>query len=119
MGYRSFRDRQGTDWQAWDVVPALADRRVQERRTSRGAFEGERRRATERRVTIGRRPTLHAGLNGGWLCFEGAVEKRRLSPIPNDWLACTPEQLEQYLASAKPASRLTGPVTIPRLLRDG
>jgi hypothetical protein len=108
MGYRSFRDRQGMDWQAWDVIPALADRRLHERRTQRVSFDDDRRRINDRRVLVGRRPALHAGMSGGWLCFEGAEEKRRLSPIPPDWLACAVERLQLYLAAAKPAVRVTG-----------
>ena len=32
MGYRIFKDSTGTEWQTWDVVPHLAERRVRERR---------------------------------------------------------------------------------------
>ena len=32
MGYRVFTDSQGTEWQAWDVVPQLTERREVERR---------------------------------------------------------------------------------------
>ena len=106
MGYRSFRDRQGIDWQAWDVVPALSERRLNERRTSRTGYDSDRRVSRDRRVTPGRRPALNSGLGDGWLCFEAATEKRRLTPIPTDWLACAVEQLERYLASAKPAVRI-------------
>jgi hypothetical protein len=117
MGYRSFRDTKGMDWQAWDVIPALADRRLHERRVQRTSIGAERRRATDRRVKVGRRPGLHAGMSDGWLCFEGAEEKRRLSPIPADWLRCAVERLELYLAAAKPAVRLTSPILTGDLSR--
>jgi hypothetical protein len=32
MGYRVFRDSQGKEWQAWDVVPQLTERLELERR---------------------------------------------------------------------------------------
>ena len=32
MGYRIFRDSHGTEWQTWDVIPRMGDRRVSERR---------------------------------------------------------------------------------------
>ena len=54
---------------------------------------------------------LTAGLDGGWLCFENAREKRRLAPIPN-WTRCSSEELDRYLQSAKRAHR---PATAPRL----
>jgi hypothetical protein len=111
MGYRSFRDEQGMDWQAWDVVPALADRRIQERRVHRRTLDDDRRRMNDRRVTPGHRPPVNAGMSGGWLCFEAAAGKRRLAPIPADWLGCAIERLRHYLAVAKPAARMTGPLT--------
>ncbi len=109
MGYRVFTDSQGNVWQTWDVVPQLAERRVSDRRSpALSAAEAElreRRRATDRRVVAGRRPVLSAGLNGGWLCFEAPAEKRRLTPIPSDWLRCDEACLERYCRQAKPALR--------------
>jgi len=106
MGYRVFRDSQGTEWQAWDVVPQLTERREIERRVRMDPLEHvDRRREPDRRVIKGRRPMLTAGLDGGWLCFENPIEKRRLTPIPADWTRCTAEALERYLKSAKRAPR--------------
>jgi len=106
MGYRVFRDSQGTEWQTWDVVPQLTERREVERRVRIAPVEhADRRRAQDRRVIKGRRPVLTAGLDGGWLCFENEAEKRRLTPIPADWQRCTTRELEQYLHAAKRAPR--------------
>lgn len=106
MGYRVFRDSQGTEWQAWDVVPQLTERREVERRVRIAPVEhADRRRAQDRRVIKGRRPMLTAGLDGGWLCFENETEKRRLTPIPADWARCSSAELEQYLHEAKRAPR--------------
>jgi hypothetical protein len=104
MGYRVFKDSRGTEWQTWDVVPQLAERRAGERRRGEAAaaVSAERRR-TERRMVTGRRPVLSAGLDGGWLCFEARAEKRRLTPIPHDWLRCDDDCLERYCRQAKPA----------------
>ena len=104
MGYRVFRDSQGTEWQTWDVVPQLAERRAADRRRGGAGVAGAvERRRVERRTTVGRRPVLSAGLDGGWLCFEAQVEKRRLTPIPPDWQRCDEACLEQYLRRATPA----------------
>jgi hypothetical protein len=116
MGYRVFKDSQGTEWQAWDVVPQLSERRVGERRRKRLPPPGTERRSLERRLVNGRRPVLSAGLDGGWLCFEARVEKRRLTPIPSDWQRCGEERLEQYLRAAKPAMRASAAVDISTLL---
>ena len=108
MGYRVFRDSKGLEWQTWDVIPQLAERRTADRRRAEAPMRptpvpADRRRADDRRVVIGRRPMLSAGLDGGWLCFEAAVEKRRLTPIPGDWLRCDEASLERYCRQAKPA----------------
>jgi len=107
MGYRVFKDSRGIEWQAWDVIPQLTERRELERRKSLEPVpHADRRRSlTDRRLMRGNRPYLTAGLDGGWLCFEADVEKRRLTPIPLDWLKCSEAQLESYCNAAKRAPR--------------
>jgi hypothetical protein len=39
-------------------------------------------------------------MEAGWLCFESAAEKRRLSPVPADWEECPAEVLAGYLEGA-------------------
>jgi len=108
MGYRIFRDSAGTEWQTWDVVPRLAERRTVERRVSVAAAPSvERRRSMERRVRDGRRPMLTSGLDSGWLCFEASLQKRRLTPIPDDWERCPVARLEEYCREARPAMRIS------------
>lgn len=106
MGYRIFRDSAGREWQTWDVVPRLGERRVRDRRMrALPPPREERRRAVDRRIVSGRRPLLSAGLDNGWLCFETEVEKRRLAPIPVDWVNCAADRLEEYCRAARPAVR--------------
>jgi hypothetical protein len=112
MGYRLFKDSQGTEWQTWDVVPHLAERRTGDRRRVNAPPPGRERRAMDRRITSSRRSVVSAGLDCGWLCFEAPVEKRRLAPIPADWLRCAEEQLEEYLRQAKPAPRTSAAADI-------
>jgi hypothetical protein len=105
MGYRNFLDTNGIEWQAWDIVPQLAERRATERRAARLAVTTERRRANERRHEGGGRPVLSRGFSAGWLCFDALLEKRRLAPAPADWLVCCLARLEEYLRAAVPAPR--------------
>jgi hypothetical protein len=113
MSYRIFRDSKGTEWQAWDVIPRLAERRMSERRARVPEPVATNRRSLfERRVTPGQRPLLSSQMEGGWLCFEAPEEKRRLSPIPSDWINCAREKLEQYLWRAIPARRVTSEMGI-------
>lgn len=117
MSYREFRDSQGTEWQAWDVVPQLAERRTTDRRLSRVQADVERRGQLDRRLIVGRRPMLTKGLNGGWLCFEARAEKRRLSPIPDDWAQCDAHALETYCRSARTAPRVSDRFHFPEIER--
>lgn len=109
MSYRFFEDSTGTEWQVWDVVPRLEERRtasVPERRVEIKVIPFADRRRITRRVVHTRRALLSGTYAQGWLCFEGRQEKRRLSPIPGDWTTCADEQLEGYLAEA---ARVGGP----------
>jgi hypothetical protein len=105
MSYRSFKDSTGVEWDAWDVVPQLGERRVEDRRQGRQAIAFRDRRRAERRIVMSRRPVLAGSLSNGWLCFEGATEKRRLSPIPENWARSTDSQLEEYCRLARPVRR--------------
>ena len=114
MGYRNFTDSEGHEWQAWDVVPQLAERRKTERRVSVApSVVIERRGLVERRLLSGKRPVLLQGLNGGWLCFEASHEKRRLTPVPQDWMRCAISQLEKYCRMATPANRVSPAFPMP------
>ena len=54
------------------------------------------------------RPWLHSHLQGtfqqGWLCFDSGTEKRRLSPIPDDWHAAGDRELELLAERAEVAA---------------
>jgi hypothetical protein len=113
MGYRIFKDSRGTEWQTWDVVPRLGDRRVSDRRTAVAQPpHSDRRSRSDRRILTGHRSVLTQGLDGGWLCFEAPSEKRRLTPIPSDWLHCGVDCLEQYCAQAKVARRISSAIDV-------
>ena len=50
---------------------------------------------------------LTSGLDSGWLCFEASLQKRRLTPIPDDWERCPVARLEEYCRAARPAMRIS------------
>jgi hypothetical protein len=58
------------------------------------------------------RPSVHSQLRGtysqGWLCFESAGEKRRSSPIPDQWQGMSDEQLAQLCENAELAGSRRG-----------
>jgi hypothetical protein len=105
MSLRSFVDSAGHEWQAFDVIPRSEERRRYDRRTSGEVQQvaTEDRRDVDRRITVGGT----TGIVGadGWLCFERGGDRRRLSPIPDDWHRCDDAQLEAYCRSARPVRR--------------
>ena len=63
------------------------------------------------------RPSPHSQLRGnyqrGWLCFDAGVEKRRFSPIPDDWQTITDQQLVYLSQRAEPVPRRRGRSAAP------
>jgi hypothetical protein len=44
----------------------------------------------------------------GWLCFDSGTQKRRLSPIPEDWQRLTDDDLKKLLERGEVASSRRG-----------
>lgn len=99
MPYRAFEDSQGREWQVWDVVPRLTERRHRDvdRRVDLAPIAFADRRRDERRMHSSHRSVLRGEYAHGWLCFDNGEAKKRLSPIPDDWTSCDDNTLEAYL----------------------
>jgi hypothetical protein len=80
--HRAFTDVRGIWWDVFDVYP---ESRHAGRSQLRGTFQQ------------------------GWLCFDSGTEKRRLSPIPEDWRTVSDKELEQLAERAEVASRRARP----------
>ena len=105
MPYRTFVDSTGAEWQVWDIVPRLSERRSDDHTDRRHEVIPIRfadRREDNRRLTQTRRSVLRGTYAHGWLCFDSAREKRRLSPIPYDWTTCSEEKLDLYARRGEP-----------------
>jgi hypothetical protein len=72
--HRSFTDPSGVVWDVFAVYP-------------------------EARLS----PRLRGTFPQGWLCFDSGPEKRRLSPIPENWQALSDGELERLAARAERA----------------
>ena len=72
---RQLRDEAGVEWMVYAVNPV-------------GANEW---RSIE---------SLPESYRSGWLCFESATEKRRLTPLPPEWESLPLEQLTGLLGTA-------------------
>jgi hypothetical protein len=64
---RGFTDAGGTEWRVWQVLPSPMDSQQDPAESLT-------------RMSLNGTPFAK-----GWLCFESAVEKRRLAPIPEGW----------------------------------
>jgi hypothetical protein len=90
MAHRSFRDEHGREWDAWEVVPTTVERRVA-RDLQLAPMPGDRRKVKESRVVV------PDALQKGWLAFQSGSERRRLAPIPPNWMEMTSEELVELL----------------------
>lgn len=107
MPYRVFTDSTGSEWQVWDIVPKLSERREVddgERRVTVLPTGFADRRKEQRRRTQLRRAMFRGSYSQGWLCFENRTHKRRLTPIPRDWTTCSDELIETYMRRAERAT---------------
>jgi hypothetical protein len=105
MAFRAFRDAGGTEWQVYDVSPrAREERRMAARRSGEVVALGARvdRRTFDRRISVG---GVGRRVAKGWLCFEHAEERRRLSPIPEGWQKAEDARLADWLGAARPTYR--------------
>lgn len=90
----------------WDIVPQLTERREadRDRRVAITPIAFADRRIESRRFSLPRRAVLREPYAQGWLCFDSGREKRRLTPIPGDWMTCSERRLELYVGRAERAS---------------
>ncbi len=72
--HRAFTDERGVTWDVYAVYP-------------------------EARLS----PKLRGAFQHGWLCFDAGPEKRRLSPIPENWRGLTDEELRGLADQAERA----------------
>ncbi len=74
--HRLFDDKRGVRWDVWAVYPEARPSQVS---------------------------ALPGTFQSGWLVFESASEKRRLSPIPSDWQTLDETALERLCEQAETA----------------
>jgi hypothetical protein len=95
------------EWVVLAVSPTSAERRTKDRRVrdvGPGSGKPDRRKGKDRRGggdDTARRVKIDPDLVRGWLAFEGAGERRRLSPVPTGWLEASDAELRDLLARAK------------------
>ena len=84
MALRGFVGDDGQEWQVWDTRPAVTSPNVEPTTVE----------------VVGELPRLSKKREGGWLTFTAATNRRRLSPIPEDWETADETRLRALLAAA-------------------
>jgi len=102
-GYRTFLDARGRVWEVWMVHPSSIERRKMERRTpvENDVHLIEQRVLGDRRTNLGSRGAVASEYSAGWLCFASNGEKRRLAPVPVNWMSANDSQVAEWLRIAK------------------
>jgi hypothetical protein len=97
-GYRTFLDPRGRAWEVWMVHPSSIERRRMERRSpvENAVFLIERRVMGDRREQSGMRGSVSTEFSSGWLCFASNGEKRRLAPVPVNWMSANDGQVAEW-----------------------
>ncbi len=61
----------------------------------------EQRVLGDRRSNIGTRGAVASEFSTGWLCFASEGEKRRLAPVPTNWMSANDSQVAEWCRIAK------------------
>jgi hypothetical protein len=102
-GYRTFLDPRGQLWEVWMVHPSSIERRKMERRSpvENAVFLIEQRVMGDRRALTGMRGAVATEFSSGWLCFAHNGEKRRLAPVPVNWMSANDGQVAEWCRIAQ------------------
>lgn len=113
-GYRKYVDSWGRTWEVWMVHPSAIERREIERRTKveNAVYLIEQRILGERRKVVGARVSVASEYSNGWLCFTKDGERRRLAPVPTNWMTANESELAEWCRVAKRVVRC-GPTWDP------
>jgi hypothetical protein len=84
VALRGFVGDDGQEWQVWDTRPTIE---------SSNAIH----LASD---TVGEVPRISKKREGGWLTFTAGNDRRRLSPIPDDWETADETSLRAMAAAA-------------------
>lgn len=85
------------------VHPSSIERRKMERRSpiENAVHLIEQRVLGDRRSSRGNRGAVASEYSAGWLCFASDGEKRRLAPVPVNWMSANDSQVAEWCRIAK------------------
>ena len=94
MTHRKIKDGLGRAWDVWEVYPSAVEQRMSGEFPSIQNSDGSAPEKREVRIRV------PSALEGGWLAFQAGRERRRLAPIPANWISLADEQLVRLLERA-------------------
>ena len=94
MTHRKIKDGDGRAWDVWEVYPSAVEQRMSGEHPAVPTLDGNKTRRREMRVVV------PAALQQGWLAFQAGDDRRRLAPIPENWIALDDAALMVLLDSA-------------------
>lgn len=98
MTHRKIKDGKGRAWDVWEVYPSAVEQRMSGEYPAVPDGDGSTREKREVRIRV------PSALQDGWLAFQSGKDRRRLTPIPEQWATLGDEELVRLLARA---NRLT------------
>jgi hypothetical protein len=94
MTHRKIKDGDGKAWDVWEVYPSAVEQRMSGEHPAVPTHDGKK---SERR---GLRVVVPEALQQGWLAFQCDGDRRRVVPIPANWIALDDAALIAFLDSA-------------------
>ncbi len=97
------------------VHPSAIERREMERRApvENAVHLIEERVLSDRRANPGARGPVASEFSAGWLCFASEGERRRLAPVPVNWMSADDSQVAEWCRLASRVMRC-GPTWDPK-----
>ena len=93
MTHRKIKDDTGKAWDVWEVYPSAVEQRMSGEYPAVTGGDGS---AGKREVRI----RVPSALQKGWLAFQSGKDRRRLAPIPANWIALDDKDLVRLLGEA-------------------
>ena len=91
MPLRDFLDDGGQEWHVWETRPTTSAANIG------SSGEDDAGSPSDKPTEF---PLLSKKREAGWLTFTAANERRRLSPIPDDWELADETSLRTFLKTA-------------------
>src|SRR5690349_11913329 len=95
MTHRRVKDGMGMAWDVWEVYPSAVEQRMSGEHPAVLDDDGRPQERREVRIRV------PAALEAGWLAFQAGSDRRRLAPIPHQWIALPDEELVRLLTCAE------------------